>query len=64
MNKKSKVLQERNHLIQARFVEELAKTGQSAKNQKITVLSIYQMLAEGFDLSAERVREIACGRRI
>ena len=60
MNKKSKVLQQRNASIQAKYAKELAKT----TNKSSSILSIYTILALEFDLSVERVREIVCGRRI
>lgn len=62
MNKKSKVLQERNARIQARFIEELAKT--KDEKSKRSILTIYAILAVEFDLSIERIREIVKYRRI
>ena len=59
MNKKSKVLHERNIQIQALYSKELGK-----KNSKTSILSIYAKIAVEFDLSIERVREIVCNRRI
>ena len=60
MNKKSKLLQQRNERVQKRFSEELART----PDKKTTILSIYAILAVEFDLSIERVREIVNFRRI
>lgn len=58
MNKKSKVLQERNKQIQAQYSKELGK-----KNSKTSILSIYAKLAVEFDLSIERVREIVYDKK-
>ena len=62
MNKPSKELRARNTQIQARFIEELRKT-QSPKDNR-TIMQIYASLANEFDLSIERIREIAKNRRI
>ena len=64
MNKKSKLLFERNMCIQEKFAKELAKTSSQVNGKKKTIVSIYAALAVEYDLSIERVREIVCRRRI
>jgi hypothetical protein len=67
MNKKSRVLQERNKLIQQQFAEELAKTSlqtDKPKSERTGVMEIYSILAAEHDLSVDRVREIVGNRRI
>ena len=58
MNKKSKVVQERNAQIQKEAAE------LRRKNQNESMLSIYASLANKFDLSIERIQKIVLNYRL
>ena len=58
MNKKSKVVQERNTQIQKEAAE------MRHKNQNESMLSIYASLANKFDLSRERIQKIVLTSRL